>query len=47
VLERVEWCTLCSSRPADGVLTILINDIPEKVPACEVCVWDKTKVEFI
>ena len=47
MLESVEWCSVCNSRPADGTLTVLINDIPEDIPACEPCVHDKTKVEFV
>lgn len=46
-LVSVEWCSVCNERPADGTLIVLINDIAEPIPACEICVNDPTKVEFI
>jgi hypothetical protein len=49
VLENVrgEWCSVCNSRPADGSLTILIEEVQEDIPACTVCVNDPDKVEFV
>lgn len=48
MLESVEWCSLCQAKPADGTLTILIdNDEPVDIPACEDCVNDKSKVQFV
>lgn len=47
MLDAVQWCAVCNSRPADGTLTILINDVPEEIPACEPCVHDPEKVEFV
>lgn len=47
MLESVEWCSVCNSRSADGMLTVLINDVPEDIPACEPCVLDPSKVEFV
>lgn len=46
-METVEWCSVCNMRPADGTLTVLIDDIEEDIPACEPCVWDKEKVVFV
>lgn len=43
----VKWCNICNARPADGQLTVLIEDIPEVIDACEPCVYDKEKVEFV
>jgi hypothetical protein len=43
----VQWCAVCNSRPADGILTIILNDQEEDIPACAPCVYDKEKVEFI
>ncbi len=45
----VEWCSVCNSRPADGMLTVMLEgfEYPEKIPACEPCVLDPEKVEFI
>ena len=43
----VEWCNICNSRPADGTLTVLIDDVETDIDACEVCVVDPTRVEFI
>lgn len=47
MLESVEWCSVCNSRPADGTLTVLIEDVPEDIPACEMCVLDPEKVVFV
>lgn len=48
MMESVEWCSVCNSRPADGTLTILIEDgTTADIPCCEVCVHDKEKVEFV
>lgn len=45
----VEWCSVCNSRPADGILTVLLEgiDAPQELPACEVCVHDPERVEFV
>lgn len=47
LFEQISWCSVCNSRPADGMLTVLINDVPEDIPACEPCVLDPSKVEFV
>ncbi len=47
MIESVAWCSVCNSRPADGNLTILIDGIADDIPACEVCVNDPSKVEFV
>ena len=43
----VQWCNICNSRPADGTLTVIIEGIPQDIDACEICVIDPEKVEFI
>lgn len=43
----VEWCNICNERPADGVLTVIIEGVEEDLDACMVCVHDPKKVEFI
>lgn len=43
----IEWCVVCNSRPADGMLTVLIDDVAEDIPACELCVSDPERVEFV
>jgi hypothetical protein len=48
VLESVEWCSVCNERPSDGTLTIVLEDGQRlDIPACELCVNDPKKVEFI
>lgn len=47
MIEPYPWCSVCNSRPADGKLTIIIDDVPEVIDACIPCVNDPKKVEFI
>lgn len=43
------WCSLCNSRPADGVLTILdpLSDEPVDIDACNPCVVAIPKGDWI
>lgn len=45
----VKWCSVCNAAPADGVLTVLLDDIPEpqELDACEGCVNNPERVEFV
>ena len=47
MIESYTWCSVCNSRPSDGRLTVLIEDIPQEIDACIPCVNDPEKVEFI
>lgn len=47
VVVKTEWCSVCNERPADGTLTVLIDGQPVDIPACEPCVRNPEKVEFI
>lgn len=47
MFESVEWCSVCNANPADGTLTVLIDDVPEDIPACNGCVRDPDKVVFV
>lgn len=44
---HVTWCNVCNASPADGKLTILIDGVEEDIDACEPCVIDPSKVEFV
>lgn len=46
-MMTIEWCSVCNSRPADGMLTILVNEQEVEIPACAKCVDDPKRVEFI
>lgn len=45
----VKWCNICNEREANGILEVLDeeNDITIELDACEECVSDPKKVEFI
>ena len=45
----VNWCNLCNAQPATGTLTIIdpVTNITTDLDACEQCVSDPEKVEFI
>lgn len=47
MIGTYQWCSVCNSRPADGKLTILIDDVEESIDACIPCVHDPERVEFV
>lgn len=48
VLDSVEWCSVCNSRPADGTLTIVLEyGQTMDIPACTLCVHNPEKVKFV
>lgn len=44
---KVTWCSICNAHPADGILTVYIDDMLAEIPACKGCVNDPRKVEFV
>lgn len=47
MLDAVQWCSVCNERPADGTLTVLIDNQRVDIPCCLLCKNDPKKVEFI